>query len=58
MSYQSTAMDKLIDAARFEADPEAYDGIITVLLRGAAGDEAIGGGLVHDLLQIASLRSQ
>jgi peptide/nickel transport system substrate-binding protein len=33
MSYQNPAMDKLIDAARFEADPEAYDDEVKKFIR-------------------------
>jgi peptide/nickel transport system substrate-binding protein len=38
MSYQNPAMDKLIDAARFEADPEAYDDEVKKFIRMAMED--------------------
>ncbi|MGA7864387.1 MAG: ABC transporter substrate-binding protein [Stellaceae bacterium] len=38
MSYQNPAMDKLIDAARFEADPEAYDDDVKKFIRIAMED--------------------
>ncbi len=38
MSYQNPAMDKLIDAARFETDPEAYDDEVKKFIRIAMED--------------------
>jgi peptide/nickel transport system substrate-binding protein len=38
MSYQNPAMDKLIDAARFEANPEAYDDEVKKFIRLAMED--------------------
>jgi peptide/nickel transport system substrate-binding protein len=38
MSYQNPAMDKLIDTARFETDPEAYDDEVKKFIRIAMED--------------------